>query len=236
MKDFVQLLRKHQHSCHKFLHQILKNGPEISEWYKEYAKASAAQFRVTEEQEKNFGGAGKLTSSLNKAFSALSEEHQAQVQAECDAYVKYRTELSDSSQSIMKFDKAPPEKELTIKKLKRTFTSRDSKPSTRNNSRDPSPARLEAGPGVFLRRWQAYVNETVITAANIGGPVRYGNDPDVVSAGPAGSGRTSTNGAVKVAHTTAVKDAEEKTPPCTRTVELLAGKFREILREPRIEA
>jgi len=28
--DFVALLKKHQYSCHKFLHQVCKNGKELT--------------------------------------------------------------------------------------------------------------------------------------------------------------------------------------------------------------
>ncbi|EOD52707.1 Px domain containing protein [Neofusicoccum parvum] len=35
VEDFVKLLKKHQGSCHRFLHQIAKNGPEVTEWFRQ---------------------------------------------------------------------------------------------------------------------------------------------------------------------------------------------------------
>ncbi|KAL8937892.1 MAG: hypothetical protein Q9216_004198, partial [Gyalolechia sp. 2 TL-2023] len=37
VQDYVRLLQKHQKSSHVFIHQALKNGKELSQWYREYA-------------------------------------------------------------------------------------------------------------------------------------------------------------------------------------------------------
>ena len=173
-------------------------------------------------------GAGKLTSSLNDAFLNLPEEHRKQIKEECNAYAYYLTELSSSSQSGMKFDKVNIGQEIPISRLKRSFTSR---PSTREQSLESFPTRTRPGPGVFLRRWQEYVNATVITAAKVDGPLRYGCDPDVVAAGAIGG--VSSSGSPLTTQAAVAKEVDKKAPSCVRTVELLAGKFREILRESR---
>ncbi|KAK0105092.1 hypothetical protein ONS95_004545 [Cadophora gregata] len=222
VEDFVHLLRKHQKSCHRFMHQVCKNGPELSTWYKEYARASASHFRVNDQKENsassNSGGAGKLTSQLEQALSQLPEKEKSQVLAECDAYAAYHAHLATTSKSDMIFE---VEHEPAPKKLKRVFTS--SKPATR----EPSPTRPTPGPGMFLRRWQAYLNATPITPSQLEGPVRYGGDIDVVTAG-----RIPKTGAAKDAQIQAAEDADVRdAPKCNRTVELLAARFREILRE-----
>jgi len=220
--DFVRLLRKHQKSCHRFIHQVCKNGPELSTWYKEYARASASHFRVNDQKENTTdadgSGAGKLTSQLEHAISQLPEKQRDQVLAECDAFAAYHAHLATSSKSDMIFE---VEHEPAPKKLKRVFTS--SKPVTR----EPSPTRPSPGPGMFLRRWQAYLNATAITPAQPSGPVRYGGDIDVVTAG-----RIPKSGAAKEAQIQAAEDTEVKdAPKCSRTIELLAVQFREILRQ-----
>jgi len=79
---------------------------------------------------------------------------------------------------------------------------------------------------MFLHHWQTYVNETSITPAQPNGPIRHGGDPDVVSAG-----RVASLSLSKHAHSESHKASDVKAAPSsTRTVELLAGKFREILR------
>ncbi|CZT08897.1 uncharacterized protein RAG0_13829 [Rhynchosporium agropyri] len=220
--DFVRLLRKHQKSCHSFIHQVCKNGPEISTWYKEYARSSAAQFRVNDQKENisisNFGGAGKLTSQLEAAISELPEKQRGQILAECDAYAAYHSHLTTISKSDMIFE---VRHEPAPGKLKRAFTS------SKSATREPSPTRPGPGPGIFLRRWQAYVNDTAITPARLDGPVRHGGDIDVVTAG-----RIPKSGAGKDAQVQAADDKEvNDAPKCTRTIGLLGARFREILRE-----
>lgn len=225
--DFVRLLRKHQSSCHRFIHQVCKNGPELSAWYKEWIRSSSAHFRVSYQNENaspgaDAGGAGKLTPHLQTAVSQLPEKERAQVLEECDAYASYHAHLSSASLSDMVFDvePAPPPR-----RLRKAFTSlHASKPAIR----EPSPTRPSPGPGMFLRRWQAYLNATAITASRLGGPVRYGGDEDVVAAG-----RVPKSGPAKdgPAHLAGDTQAPDVAPKCARTVELLGGRFREILRE-----
>ena len=41
VQDFVKLMRRHQSSSHRFLHQVSKNGPELMKWWLDYAKQVA---------------------------------------------------------------------------------------------------------------------------------------------------------------------------------------------------
>lgn len=217
--DFVRLLRKHQRGSHRFIHQVCKNGPELSNWYKEYVKAAAAKFRVNGGDEDTIGGdsggAGKLTSKLNNMVSKLPEKQRAQVLAECDAHAVYLADLSMSSQSGIE-----AALDLSAKEAK-------SAPSSKPNTRASSPKGYGPGPGMFLRRWQAYINETSITPAQAHGPVRHGGEPSVVNAGRVPGSASTKSAAIQAAKDSDVKEA----PSCARTTELLAGKFREILRE-----
>ncbi|PBP17004.1 px domain containing protein [Diplocarpon rosae] len=123
--DFVRILRKHQHSCHRFIHQACKNGPELSSWYQEYARSSAAQFRVNDQtgdatsSPAPLAGAGKLTASLETAVLQLPATQRAQVLAECDAFASYHARLSSTSHADMIFAVEP---EPGPKKPRRTFT------------------------------------------------------------------------------------------------------------------
>lgn len=212
--DIVQLLRKHQASVHRFIHQICKNGPDLSKWYRDYAKAAASSFRCTD-RAANYGGAGKVTSALSEAFSNLPEKQQAEVLAECNAYASYLSDLSSSSRSSMKYDISHHQSTKDVNK---------GPPSPANEG---EPSRRRPGPGMFLQHWQAYVSETSITPVHLTGPVRHGNDPEVVNAS-----RVATLSSSKPSHTDTRKTSDVKPAPnSTRTVELLAGRFRKILRE-----
>jgi hypothetical protein len=221
VEEFVHCLRKHQRASHRFVHQVCKNGPDLSKWYKEYCKSAAANFRADTSMDngvtKRSGAAGKLTTQLTDAVAKLSEKQRAQVFTECDNYATYLADLSASSQSNMKFEIAVEQP------TKKTKTTKLSNPSTRESS----PHKTIPGPGVFLKRWQAYINETSITPSEYNGPVRYGGDTDVINAG-----HIPISGHRKTTQAEAAKDVDLKPAPrCVKTVELLAGRFREILIE-----
>ena len=72
--DFIMLLRKHQFSSHTFIHQICKNGPEVTSWYLAWAKTAAWQFRreVETKDEAAYGAAGDLTEPLQEPLLAIT--------------------------------------------------------------------------------------------------------------------------------------------------------------------
>lgn len=99
VEDFVKLLKKHQGSCHRFLHQIAKNGPEVTEWFRQYALKFISQFqRATDSPD----GAGAMNSTLNSLYGKLSVEDREASTKALDAHSKYLTHLHESSAARMK--------------------------------------------------------------------------------------------------------------------------------------
>jgi hypothetical protein len=212
VKDFADLLRKHQGSSHRFIHQVTKNGKELSAWYKDYAKNAASKFRRTDissQTEKPMDGAGQLTAALQHAVSKLSDSHQKAVTEECDAHSKYLFGLSASTKT--QFNLEPMSQ----------------KPFSVNN-RNPSQSPGQ-GPGLFLRKWQAYIANTVITPIDTSRGVRHGTDSSVDTAS-----RVDTNGSKdgNIVKPTG-SDDNNKTPRCERTIQLLGEQFKRILREEK---
>lgn len=209
VEDMAHLLRKHQGACHRFIHQVCKNGPELSKWYKDYAKSVAAKFRInSDENSDGSGGAGILTSELESTVSKLSEKQRNEVISECDAHAAYLRTFSLTRESDTASNN--PSKDAT--------KAQASLPSTREGS----PQESKVASVKFLTRWQSYIDDTTISAVQLHGPVRHGGDADVVSAG---------RGTTKAAQVAAAENRKAETAPnCSRTVELLAVRFREILR------
>lgn len=109
VEDFVQLLRKHQGSAHRFLHQVAKNSKELTKKYRDYAESAVSQFRVDSAEKEDssdpsgmHSGAGAMTPHLHKLFSGLPEEAQKQVLNELDAYSAYLMALHSSSRDRMR--------------------------------------------------------------------------------------------------------------------------------------
>ncbi|EME89114.1 uncharacterized protein MYCFIDRAFT_11500, partial [Pseudocercospora fijiensis CIRAD86] len=149
VEDFVDLLHRHQSSCHKFLHQVAKNGKEMTGWWREYVHMAAAYFRNDQKPPESESvipdemATGGLQKALEEAFANLSASDQNAVKAEMDAWKQYIDDLHTASAtriaSVIKRDKTTP-----------------------------------FGPGAYLARWQQLLDDTQITPEKANSPVRSG--------------------------------------------------------------
>nr|POE88074.1 uncharacterized protein CFP56_11303 [Quercus suber] len=90
VEDYVDLLHRHQSSSHKFLHQVAKNGKEVTGWWKEYVLKAAAQF-------KRESDSSKLCRGLEDIFAELPEQDRKDVVQELNTYSKYLDDLHQAS-------------------------------------------------------------------------------------------------------------------------------------------
>ena len=154
MEDFVSLLKRHQGSSHRFLHQVAKNGPEVTEWFRDYLKRSLGEFQKSPLPDKDTSekkeppkaqGAGAMTPMLESLVAELSDSDRATVLHELDEYTAYLSRLQTLSSEKMR---------LIISQKERT----------------------SQGPGIFLARWKALMDDTLLTPSKVEGPVRSGYD------------------------------------------------------------
>lgn len=203
VEDFVDLLHKHQDMSHKFLHQVAKNGKEVTKWWQDYVHEAAAQFRGEAGSDasvlSNRLKGTEVQDSIRKAYTNLSDSDKAVVKTELEAHSKYLTDLHDAS------------------------AARISAVINRTNSRTPY------GPGAYLARWQNLLDTTVITPATAEGPVRYGGNKSVKEEGRKDVDGTEES---FVSEEHAGKVVDEQTPNAPevkKTLELLGPKFRALL-------
>lgn len=208
VEDYCRLLDKHQGSSHRFIHQVLKNGKDLSKWYREYAEHAAKQY-----QQGNFHpradepspgtAAGDFTPKLESLFGALSDDDKSKILKEADKHATYLSSLTETSTTRMK-----------------TVISQLSEPD--------SDTML--GPGMFLSRWQALMDEAPITPAEPEGPVRHGKDASVKDAT-----RVDTDGLKKGTGGIQDKVQDSIVPPpiVSNSVRLLSPGFRDTIRSRR---
>ena len=208
VEDYCRLLDKHQPSSHRFIHQVLKNGKELSKWYREYAEHAAKQYQQENPQPRvdehpTNTAAGDFAPQLESLVAALSDDDKSKVLKEADQHSEYLSSLTQTSTTRM----------TTI---------------IRQLSEPESNTML--GPGMFLSRWQALMDEALITPAKPEGPVRYGRDASVKDAT-----RVDTDGSKKGAGGLQERVGGEMVePPGVRnSVRLLSEGFRESLRGMR---
>lgn len=173
--DFVQLLRKHQYSSHKFIHQLCNKGSEVTKWYLDWAKRSASQFKRetsafedasetpnSNEPHSNYEhesprDAGDLTEALNSLFGKLPAETRSQILPILDQTGKFIDEMHQSSLHRLSdvLHSAPTgvssHSSMVHKVVGLSHRLPLSRPSSRPASRTASPTR-PATPGASTLR------------------------------------------------------------------------------------
>ena len=207
--DFIMLLRKHQFSSHTFIHQICKNGPEVTSWYLAWAKTAAWHFRreVETKDEATHGAAGDLTEPLQDLFSQLPSEMQQQIVPILDQQNDFINAMHANSHARLETVlRSPPSKHPQISKIFSSSSTASSRPSSQPPSRSSSPAPgpphhpdtgsasafkdstlpvpsvfSDPGPGAYLARWQDLLDKTPITPQSQEGRIRQASSKDVVN-------------------------------------------------------
>lgn len=137
VEEFIHLLRKHQGSSHRFLHQVAKNSEELTNKYREYAESAVSQFRLDSVEKEDssdpsgmHSGAGAMTPLLQKLFSELPADAQKQILNELDEHSAYLMALHSSSRDRL-----------------RSVLAEDGTPS---------------GPGIYLAKWQHMMGQSLV--------------------------------------------------------------------------
>ncbi|KAL8752722.1 MAG: hypothetical protein Q9199_005538 [Rusavskia elegans] len=209
VQDFVHLLEKHQKSSHVFIHQALKNGKELSQWYHEYASHAIEQYKQTQFKDKVADGgtaAGDLTHCLNKLVSKLPKDQQQQIHRQLDHHAAFLDGLSQQSKARM---------ERTIRA------------SLAPDKSDPE-AEVEGSPGMFLLKWQYFIDRTPITPGPGNGPPRTGKSDSVVDATAVDV--DGEKPAVTYQGSSNAGDSSLEPPDVSTVIRLLAPGFREELQ------
>jgi len=204
VEDFVDLLHRHQTSCHKFLHQVAKNSKPLVETWKQYVQTAASQFNVHVKPPPSASvvpdtvASGGASEQLEGAYSKLNAEDQKAVKAELDAYDKYLHDLHTASAARISAV------------IQRTHST-------------------PFGPGAFLARWQQLMDSTPVTPDQPQGPVRYGGNRSVKEAGRKGVDGEEEGFVDKDEAEKAMGEKTLQMPAVEKTVALLGQRFREIL-------
>ncbi|KAK8863138.1 hypothetical protein PGQ11_009373 [Apiospora arundinis] len=200
VEDYVVLLRKHKPSLYKFMHDVSLNAPEVQKLFLDWVKEAAQSFR---QQPPSYsydnnsskppsrplhhrsasaayhtngtgngvgGGAGALGPDLQGLYAALPPETQNQVAPVLDRHAAYLAALHEDSRRNL---------QQIVDRLA--------------GVRESAVRRSMQGPGVYLARWHALLDATVITPATTGHgvPLRCGRDVR----GAKASGKTGMKGA-----------------------------------------
>lgn len=207
VEDFVDLLHKHQKNLHKFCHQVAKNGPEVTGWWREWAVNAVKQFRADKaSSDKDAVVPDRLTTAegskaaMQEVFARLAEQDRSTVSAELAAQSTYLGDLHTASAARIA---------AVITRAKKT----------------------PYGPGAYLSRWQQLMDETAVTPATASGPLRYGNSRSVKEAGRKDLEGNKTGFADEEEVQEVVEGQTPTAPNVENTLRLFASRFREALAD-----
>lgn len=202
VEDYVRLLQRNRQLLYNWLHQFAVNCPDLRESFREWAKSTAkevfaqrqgkpdASYPCASEhgtpdnsdgpsQEKQrLSGAGNLSRNLQDLFRNLQADVQDEILPALDAHAAYLTELEELSTGRM---------QCVLDNLGGTYTSGPgsgiSTPKQSSGTSTPSHAASTSsragsmcGPGMFISRWQALLDRTVVTPSTAAGAPRSGKE------------------------------------------------------------
>jgi Domain of unknown function in PX-proteins (DUF3818) len=144
VEDIANVLRKHQHSLHKYLHQIAKNGGDVTAQYKAYVKTATSHFRIPTSSSQSSSGipSPQLTAHLTTLIASLPTDTRTRILDTADSYAAYLSALNSVSSD----------------RLHATILGENP----------------PVGPGVFLARWTNLMELEASTPLVPEGKPRYG--------------------------------------------------------------
>ncbi|KAL1297096.1 hypothetical protein AAFC00_004679 [Neodothiora populina] len=202
VEDYVKLLHTHMGACHRFLHQVAKNGKEVTKWFQDYVHIVAAEFKSsysTPDTKKD--SARDIYAAMQASFTALNPLDQTVIREELKATTTYLSALHDSSAARIR--------------------------DVINNT-----SSTTYGPGAFLARWQDLLDSTPITPSKPQGPVRTGADKSVKQEGRKDvDGEIKDAGIDSKQVDKEIGNKTPEAPSAENILRVLGPRFRELLVE-----
>jgi hypothetical protein len=197
VEDYVQFLRRNDNLLYSWLHQFAAKCPELREYFRAWAKDTIKTFRQDSKpnpdrsqrsQDGDFesrqSAAGHMSAALQDLYTRLPAGTQEEVIAALDAHASYLTNLERLSiarmqtilDNLARNGPMPPSKSgaSTPKRSGTGLSTRSNTPAPLTGAATPNQATSMAGPGIFLCRWQALLDQTIVTPATAKGQPRTG--------------------------------------------------------------
>ena len=149
VEDYVDLLMSNRHRLYKWIYALGSKSPGVWEDLRTWSNKSIVKFRKPDETTNGASAAGDMNATLCKLYASLDEKTRASIVSQIDQHATYLDEVN----------------KLSEKRFKALVKAASSANGSSNG-----------GPGVYLARWLALLDETVISACKRKGSVRHGKD------------------------------------------------------------
>ncbi|UNI16416.1 hypothetical protein JDV02_002849 [Purpureocillium takamizusanense] len=228
--EYVELLRRNKGLLYRCVSAVASRCDDVWADLREWTKAAVRKFRKDEDED---GDARRsMEARLRDMFADLEgEETRRRVLQAIDAHAAYLTTLNDLSSARL---------QLLVTTAAAAATN-DHEASSADLS--STGAAMMEGPGVYLARWQALLDDTLITPAvprRAGGALRCGRDvKHTVAMGKTGAGGMPASTSKKTGSSDGghggggggSRGGGVEAPDVSIVVEALGGPFKELVRE-----
>ncbi|GAW26323.1 putative px domain-containing protein [Rosellinia necatrix] len=216
VKDFVELLHRNRHLLYTYLHDFCSGCPDLRDTWRDWMKNAIKAFR----QKSKDPGMGAIPvatelgvtnlsdteQGLQDAFNKLPNQRQAIVLERVNAHSKYLMALQKLSREKM---------QQIIDEM---------------HGKGHSDVEKISGPGIYAARWQALLDETLITPFIPRGPLRSGKDIKHLRAARRPDAQSAPNTAEMSAAILAQDEPTGPVPPDVSAVtEALGPQFKRIV-------
>lgn len=235
VEDYVALIRRHKQMVFNYLHQFAKNCTDLREQFRGWVHLGITEFRQRQEssQPSEQGQAATLSHKLQRMYSQLPGDAQGRILARLNAHAAYLSKLDDLSKTRMQsvMDQLARQDAEGDKTASSKSGNSSTKSSANSSPRISNGGPNMSGPGVYLMRWDALLEQTIVTPATMYGPVRTGKDVK----GRKAWGKTISEsvkggwdaGAIAREEANAVPGA----PDVDIVMEMLGDQFRDLVNE-----
>ncbi|KAI1367772.1 PX-associated-domain-containing protein [Xylaria arbuscula] len=153
VEDFVGLLQRNRHLLWAYLHDFCKGCPDLRDTWKNWMTDAIKRFRQPSKSGSNDEKSiVDIEPKLRDAFNELVDDERRAILERIDAH----------SIHLQKLEKLSEEKMQKIV---------DATQGSTHSNTGGLP-----GPGVFASRWQALLDDTIITPSKPNDPLRFGKD------------------------------------------------------------
>ncbi|KAI1306402.1 hypothetical protein F5Y03DRAFT_141309 [Xylaria venustula] len=207
VQDFVRLLQRHRRLLWSYLYDFCKGCPDLRDTWRGWMKNAIKLFRRQSKAEQNENNdINDMESMLQGAFGKLTDAQRNAVRENIDAHSQHLTLLG----------------ELSKKKMQNIIDA--------VHGRNGANPENISGPGIFASRWQALLDETLITPLAPNGPLRQGKDVKGIRAARKLDDKSSLD---PLGTNTAIPERNENTgpvpPDLSSVMETLGPEFKIIV-------
>ncbi|KAI0402713.1 hypothetical protein F4802DRAFT_342457 [Xylaria palmicola] len=209
--DFVKLLRRNRHLLWAYLHDFCSGCPDLRDTWRDWMNDAIKAFQrksTGDQHESNdlqTPGAGDMGPSLQDAVNKLSDSQKKSVYESIEAHSKYVYTLREQSRAKL---------QKVLEEL--------------HERRQPD-AKDMMGPGIYASRWQALLDETMITPSTPNGPLRSGKDVKGLRAMRKPDDQANTDTSEAIATTLQQGGTGPEPPDVSAVVAALGEEFKNMV-------